>query len=76
MMKMLQRMKQGMMKILQRMKQGMMKIRQWITQGVMRMIQVNDIPNVRRSTRPRKQRININHEEIGDCDDKNDPDYK
>ena len=38
--------------------------------------EVNDIPNVRRSTRPRKQRMDINQEEIGDCDDKNDPDYK
>ena len=32
--------------------------------------------NVRRSSRPRKQRMEINEEEIGDCDDKNDPDYK
>ena len=31
---------------------------------------------VRRSSRHRKQRININQDEIGDCDDKNDPDYK
>ena len=23
-----------------------------------------------------KQRMNINNDEIGDCDDKNDPDYK
>ena len=31
---------------------------------------------VRRSSRNRKQRMNINHDEIGDCDDKNDPDYE
>ena len=31
--------------------------------------------NVRRSSRPRKQRMEIDDEEIGDCDDKNDPDY-
>ena len=37
---------------------------------------VNDNPNVRRSSRPRKQRMEINQEEIGDCDDKDDPDYK
>ena len=32
--------------------------------------------SVRRSSRPRKQRMEINQEEIGDCDDKDDPDYK
>ena len=32
--------------------------------------------NVRRSSRQRKQRIEINPDEIGDCDDKNDLDYK
>ena len=32
--------------------------------------------NVRRSSRQHKQRIEINPDEIGDCDDKNDPDYK
>ena len=31
---------------------------------------------VRRSSRNRKQRINDDNDEIGDCDDKNDPDYK
>ena len=37
---------------------------------------VNEVPKVRRSTRPRKQRMDFNQEEIGDCDDKNDPDYR
>ena len=37
---------------------------------------VDDNTNVRRSSRPRKQRMEINEEEIGDCDDENDPDYK
>ena len=37
---------------------------------------VNDIPHLRRSARPRKQRIDINPEEIGDGNDENDPDYK
>ena len=32
--------------------------------------------NVRRSSRQHKQRIEINPDEIGDCDDKNDPEYK
>ena len=32
--------------------------------------EMNDIPDVRRSTRPRKQRMDINQEEIEDCDDK------
>ena len=32
--------------------------------------------NVRRSSRQRKQRIEINPDEIGDCNDNNDPDYK
>ena len=31
--------------------------------------------NVRKSSRARKQRMIIKDEEIGDCDDKNDPDY-
>ena len=31
--------------------------------------------NVRRSSRPRKQRMIIDEEEIGDFDDENDPDY-
>ena len=31
--------------------------------------------DMRRSSRPRKQRMEIDDEEIGDCDDKNDPDY-
>ena len=31
---------------------------------------------VRRSSRQRKQRMEINPDEIGDCDDKNDLDYK
>ena len=38
--------------------------------------EAKDIPNVRRSSRHHKQRMDINQEEIGDCDDKNDPDYK
>ena len=37
---------------------------------------VDDNTNVRRSSRPRKQRMEINEEEIGECDDKHDPDYK
>ena len=35
-----------------------------------------DNHNVRRSLRDRKQRMNINQEDIGECDDKNDPDYR
>ena len=31
--------------------------------------------SVRRSSRPHKQRMEIDDEAIGDCDDKNDPDY-
>ena len=31
--------------------------------------------NVRKSSRIRKQRMIINDDEIGDCDDENDPDY-
>ena len=31
--------------------------------------------SVRRSSRPRKQRMKIDEEEIEDCDDENDPDY-
>ena len=31
--------------------------------------------NVRKSSRSRKQRMIINDDEIGDCDDENDPDY-
>ena len=38
--------------------------------------EAKDIQNVRRSSRHHKQRMDINQEEIGDCDDKNDPDYK
>ena len=30
----------------------------------------------RRSSRNRRQRVTINNDEIGDCDDENDPDYK
>ena len=45
------------------------------------MIEYNDIENeprieVRRSHRKRNQRINIQPDEIGDCDDENDTDYK
>ena len=36
----------------------------------------NGNTNVRRSSRPRKQRMEINVEDIGDCDDKDDPDFK
>ena len=38
--------------------------------------EVMDNHNVRRSLRDRKQRMNINQEDIGECDDKNDPDYR
>ena len=38
--------------------------------------EVDDSTNVRRSSRPRKQRVDINIEDIGDCDDKDDPDFK
>ena len=31
--------------------------------------------NVRKSSRIRKQRMMINNDEIGDCDDEKDPDY-
>ena len=31
--------------------------------------------NVRKSSRARKQRMIINDDEIGDCDDEKDPDY-
>ena len=31
--------------------------------------------DVRRSSRPPKQRMVIDDEEIGECDDENDPDY-
>ena len=34
------------------------------------------IIEVRRSHRKRNQRINIQPDEIGDCDDENDQDYK
>ena len=37
--------------------------------------EVDDNTNVRRSSRPRKQIVNINAEDIGDCDDKDDPDF-
>ena len=40
----------------------------------------NEITNgetkARRSSRKRKQRLMIKNDEIGDCDDENDPDYK
>ena len=32
--------------------------------------------NVRRSSREHMQRLEIHPEEIGECDDKNDKDYK
>ena len=36
----------------------------------------NGETNARRSSRKRKQRLTIKNDEIGDCDDENDPDYK
>ena len=38
--------------------------------------EVDDSTNVRRLSRPCKQRVDINVEDIGDCDDKDDPDFK
>ena len=38
--------------------------------------EVDGSTNVIRSSRPRKQRVDINVEDIGDCDDKDDPDFK
>ena len=35
----------------------------------------NEEINVRKSSRIRKQRMIINDDEIGDCDDEKDPDY-
>ena len=37
---------------------------------------VTDSHSVRRSLRNQKQRMNIDQEDIGECDDENDPDYK
>ena len=39
-------------------------------------VQTEHIQGVRRSKREHKQRINISPDEIGDCDDENDQDYK
>ena len=36
----------------------------------------NGETKARRSSRKRKQRLTIKTDEIGDCDDENDPDYK
>ena len=36
----------------------------------------NGEAKARRSSRKRKQRLTIENDEIGDCDDENDPDYK
>ena len=36
----------------------------------------NGETKARRSSRKRKQRLTIETDEIGDCDDENDPDYK
>ena len=36
----------------------------------------NEEANARKSSRKRKQRLTIETDEIGDCDDENDPDYK
>ena len=38
--------------------------------------EANGSTDVRRSSRSRKQRVEINVEDIGDCDDKDDPDFK
>ena len=38
--------------------------------------QKKDIKHVRRSVRKRTQRFEIKPDEIGECDDKNDQDYK
>ena len=38
--------------------------------------QTENIQGIRRSKREHKQRIKINPDEIGDCDDENDEDYK
>ena len=38
--------------------------------------EANDNTGVRRSSRSHKQRVEINVEDIGDCDDENDPDFK
>ena len=35
----------------------------------------NGEANARKSSRKRKQRMMIKNDEIGDCDDENDPDY-
>ena len=36
----------------------------------------NEEVNVRKSTRIKKNRMVITEDEIGDCDDEDDPDYK
>ena len=38
--------------------------------------QADNVQGIRRSTREHKQRIKITPDEIGDCDDENDKDYK
>ena len=38
--------------------------------------QTNNIQGIRRSGREHKQRIKIPPDEIGDCDDENDKEYK
>ena len=38
--------------------------------------QTDNVQSVRRSSRKHKQRIELNPDEIGDCDNENDPDYK
>ena len=38
--------------------------------------QENNVQIIRKSMREHKQRIKIDPDEIGDCDDENDKDYK
>ena len=38
--------------------------------------QIDNAQGIKRSTREHKQRIEISPDEIGDCDDENDQDYK
>ena len=38
--------------------------------------QADNVQSIRRSTREHKQRIKITPDEIGDCDDEKDEDYK
>ena len=38
--------------------------------------QADNVQSIRRSTREHNQRIKITPDEIGDCDDENDEDYK